>query len=338
MSSRGNDVTDLPMRVGLGQLRRLDDDQLRYIKQLGVDDISLVVSSFTETDLPLSSDEWSFSELVRLRNYVEEAGLRLAGFEIVPLSFYEKALFDEEGKEQELERFKNTIRNVGRAGIPLMGYYWLPDGVWRTSENRRVRGGAKATAFDLREVEAAPPTHGRDFSESEFWENYEYFLSEVVPVAEEAGVKLMLHPNDPPAEKLGGIPMLFRNFETIKRAMELVPSDNHGLLFCLGTWSSMGADLEQALRYFGERDEIFFVHFRNVVGSMPSFHETFVDDPDGYYDPRRILTLLDDIGFDGVLTPDHVPYLVDETDWPLGGYRGRAYTVGYLKGLLNTLE
>ena len=326
------------MRVGLGQLRRLDDRQLQFIRQLGVEDVSLVVSSFTDTDLPLSDDVWSFRELVQLRNRVEDAGLRLAGFEIVPLSFYESALFDRPGKDADLEQFKETIRNVGAAGIPLVGYYWLPDGVWRTSVTKPVRGGAETTAFDLREAEGAPPTRGREFTEEEFWTNYEYVLREIVPVAEEADVKLMLHPNDPPAEELGGIPFLFRSFENVKRAMELVPSDNHGLLFCLGTWSSMGADLEEAIRYFGGRDELFFVHFRNVVGSMPSFYETFVDDPEGYFDPIEMLALLEEVGFDGVLTPDHVPYMVDEADWPKGGYRGRAYTVGYLKGLLDAAD
>ena len=327
------------MRVGVGQIRDLDSDRLRYIKQLGVKDVSVVVSSFSGTDFPLSdSAPWSVEELVKFRNHFRDAGLRLVGFEIVPLEFYEKTIFDRTGKDQQLDRFKETIRNIGRADIPLVGYYWLPDGVWRTSENKSVRGGAKTTAFELDAVANAPPTHDREYTEAEFWENYEYFLKEVLPVAEDAGVKLMLHPNDPPAEKLGGIPMLFRSFETIKRAMDLVPSESHGLLFCLGTWASMGADLEKAIRHFGERDKLFFVHFRNVVGSVPSFHETFVDDSDGYFDSHRILSVLQEVGFDGVMTPDHVPYMVGEDDWSLGGYRGRGFTVGYLKGQLDVIN
>lgn len=211
----------------------------------------------------------------------------------------------------------------------------MPNGVWRTSTSHRVRGGAATTAFDGEAAADAPHTHARSYTEDELWDNYEYFLSEVLPVAEEAGVTLALHPNDPPVESLGGIPFLFRNFESVKRAVELVPSANHGVEFCLGTWSEMGADPFRAIEFFGERDEIVYVHFRDVNGTVPSFHETFIDDEDSNYDPEKLMAALVDVGFSGMILPDHVPTMENDTDW---NHRGRAYTIGLLKGLLRSVK
>jgi mannonate dehydratase len=114
--------------------------------------------------------------------------------------------------------------------------------------------------------------------------------------------------------------------------MEIVSSDNHGLEFCLGCWSEMGADLEEVIRYFGEQDKLFYVHFRDVEGTVPSFHETFLDE--GNYDTLNVMRLLREVGFNGIMIPDHVPHLTDDTDWT---HRGRALSVGYLRGMLETL-
>jgi mannonate dehydratase len=247
----------------------------------------------------------------------------------MPMNFYDDIMLGREGREVQVEHVKNTIRNMGRAGIPVLGYHWMPGGVVRTG-TETLRGGAEGTAFDLSEVDDGL-THGREYTEEEMWEYYEWFLREVLPVAEEAGVKLCIHPNDPPVENLGGIPQLFRNFENFKKAMELVPSDNHGLEFCLGCWSEMGEDLEEVIRHFGG-EKIFYVHFRDVEGVVPKFHETFVDE--GNYDTYDVMELLYDVGFDGMLIPDHVPHMLDDTDWD---HRGRAYAVGYLKATLNAV-
>jgi mannonate dehydratase len=146
-------------------------------------------------------------------------------------------------------------------------------------------------------------------------------------------VKLCAHPSDPPVESLGGIPQLLRDFETFKRAMDLVDSDYHGLEFCLGCWSEMGEDLGEVIRYFGERDEIFYVHFRDVQGTVPCFNEIFVDE--GNYDTYEVMGLLHRVGFSGMLITDHVPRLEGDDDW---GSRGRAHAVGYLQATLDALE
>lgn len=174
----------------------------------------------------------------------------------------------------------------------------------------------------------------RAYTEAEFWENYEYFLTNVLPVAEEAGVRLALHPVDPPVIKsLGGIPRLFRNVENFERAMELVPSENHGLKLCLGCFSQMGEDVSEVLRRFGARDQIVFIHFRDVVGTVPRFHETFVDE--GNFDTIEAVRTLYDIGFDGVVIPDHVPKMAGDDDWR---HRARSFTVGYLRGVVDSVE
>lgn len=330
---------ELPMRVGLGQFMEPTEKRLRFIKQLGVDDVLLNMYQYDDPDyehmpdndrMPLSGEgEWSAENLTALCKRVEDAGLRLSAIENVPVSFYEDVMLDGPKCDEQLGKLKTTIRNMGEAGIPIFGYHWAPAGVWRTG-TETVRGGATVSAFDADATDASY-THGREYTDAELWDNYEYFLGEILPVAEEAGVKMCLHPSDPPMETLGGVPQLARNFENFKRAMDLVPSDNHGLEFCLGCWSEMGEDLADVIRYFGERDELFYVHFRDVEGTIPSFKETFVDE--GNYDEYEILELLDEVGFSGVMIPDHTPHLEGDSDWE---HRGRSYTVGYLKGMLKT--
>jgi len=330
---------DLPMRVGLGQFSAPTESRLRYVKQLGVDDVLLNFYDYGEEyvhlpdeEMPLTGErEWSADGLLTLRETVEDAGLRLNAIENMPVHFYDDIMLGREGREEQIEHVKNTVRNAGEAGIPILGYNWMPSGVWRTG-TATLRGGAEGTAFDLADADQSL-THGREYSESEMWDYYEWFLERVLPVAEEAGVKLCAHPSDPPVASLGGVPQLLRDFETFRRAMDLVESDYHGLEFCLGCWSEMGEDLEEVVRYFGDRDEIFYVHFRDVEGTVPAFHETFVDE--GNYDTYEITALLREVGFDGMMIADHVPELEGDDEW---GSRGRAHAIGYLQATVNALE
>lgn len=340
MSATSSDLNGLPMRIGLGSFMHPTDDRLRYIKQLGVEDILLNMyrTPLIDTDhdeLPLRGDsEWSFKDLVKLRNRVEDAGLRLNAIENLPMIHYDKVMLGKSGRDEQIEHIKNTIRNMGKAGISTLGYHWMPGGVWRSTTSYRLRGGAQTMAVDMRDFEDAPLTHDREYSEDEMWDYYEYFLQEVLPVAEEAGVTLALHPNDPPTDrKMGGIPQLFRSFETFKRAMNSYESDNHGLEFCLGNWSEMGSDIPKVIEYFGNRDEIVYVHFQTVSSPLPRFHEVFIDQ-EGYYDPETILQKLHEVGFEGMIIPGHVPKMLDDGAWK---ERGRAFTVGYLKALLSSI-
>lgn len=346
-------IEQLPMRAGLGTFMDPHPDRLAFIKQLGVDDVLLNLWGAPEAgypNLPLTGEaEWSFQNLVQLRTRIEDAGLRLIALENFPYSFYDDVLLGGPRQDEQLEHLKNTVRAVGKAGIPYMGYNWMPSGVWRSSTTYRLRGGAETSATDMTELADAPNTHGREYTEGELWANYERFLEAVLPVAEEAGVTLAAHPDDPPVESIGGIPRILSSFENFKRAMDLVPSENHALQLCLGNWSAMDEDLPTVIDYFGQRDEIGYVHFQTISEPLPTFNEVFIDQ-EGYYDPYEIIAKLDDVGFSGMIIPGHVPRLtgdgqhLDHDDRSAldveghGGWkeRGRAFTIGYLRSLLET--
>jgi mannonate dehydratase len=259
--------------------------------------------------------------------------LRLEALENTPISFYDQAMLGLPRRDEQIEHYQATIRNMGQAGIPTLGYHWMPNSVWRTSREAPGRGGALCTAFDMELARDAPLSHGRVYTEAEMWDTYTYFMKAVVPVAEEAGVTLALHPDDPPVESLGGVARLFRNFAGFKRAMELVPSPNSGLDFCMGCWSEMGPGVLEAIRYFGERKKIVYVHFRDVQGYVPRFQECFLGE--GNVDVVAAMRMLREVGFTGFMIDDHVPHMVDDTPW---GHRGRALSSGYMMGLLAAVE
>jgi mannonate dehydratase len=337
------------VRIGV-RTRSLSEDRLRYIRQLGATDIFVDHADTDEEPDEFNDKEGTqtvsvgrdsiptVAELTAARERVESVGLSLTGIQSLPYSLYGDIMFGREGGEVSLDQIITLIRHLGEAEIPILGYQWNPRGVvpMRTSPVK-VRGRALGTGFDLAEVDdphALAPELDREYTESEFWENYREFLEAVLPVAEEAGVQLALHPVDPPGiESLGGIPRLFRNVENFERAMDLVPSENHGLKLCLGCFSQMGEDVNQILRRFGERDQIVFIHFRDVVGTVPKFHETFVDT--GNFDTVEVVRTLHEVGFDGVAIPDHVPKMVGDDDWR---HRARGFTVGYLRGVIDTVR
>lgn len=327
-----------PMRVGIGSYQPPTDELLRLVKQLGINDVLLTPHRHEgfESAMPLGK-EWTYSQINNVKEKIESHDLRLLAFEKMPIPLYE-ILFEDENREEKIQILKKTIRNMGEAGVPILGYSGHPpDGAVRTSKTVRVRGGAEASSFNMDNLDDGELLYGQEYDEEVIWSAYEKFLEEIIPVAEEADVTLALHPSDPPVKQLGGIPLLFRNFDNFKRAMSIVPSKKHGLKFCLGCWSEMGEDIPDVLRYFGG-DNIIYVHFRDVVGTVPKFHETFIDDTESNFDEFEVMSTLKEIGFSGVMTPDHVPSVEGDTDWEFGSTRGRVYTIGYLKGILNAIN
>ena len=324
---------DLPMRLGMGQFNQVTDELLQFIKQLGVDDVLL-----NTPELP-GDTHWAFMDLLHLRTRCEDAGLRLFALENVPTKFYDKVMLGLPGRDEQIEHMSATIRNMGRAGIPILGYHWMPNGVWRTSRTTPGRGGATVTSFDMELAKNAPLSHDREYTEDEMWANYTYYMKAILPVAEEAGVKMALHPDDPPVESLGGIARIFGSFEGFKRGMEIADSPMSGLDFCHGCWSEMGQGTIEPIRYFGERGKIFYIHFRDVQGavgpgsSRPYFQECFINE--GNCDMFEVMKTLKEVGFNGIMIPDHVPHVVDDTPW---GHRSRAYTIGYMTALLERVN
>lgn len=338
----------IKFRVAVGQFREAGDEDLAFCRQMGVSGITLnrpaletqpwrqVLGKFfpnkpNDFQAPL---RWEFMELVTLRNWVESFGLKLEAIENTPMHFYDKCMLGLPGADEQIENYKHTIRNLGAAGIRILGYHWMPNHVWRTTRNHPGRGGAAMTAYDHEIAVKAPPTHGRVIDDKELWSNYERFITAVLPVAEEAGVTLALHPDDPPVESLGGIARIMRDQKGFERAMAIGDSRNHALDFCMGTWSQRSPEeMFRAMEHFGRDGRLAYVHFRNVEGCVPRFNECFVDE--GTVDVVRALRTLIDVGFDGFLIDDHVPHMAGDTVW---GHRARAFATGYIRGLVRAVE
>lgn len=202
------------------------------------------------------------------------------------------------------------------------------------------------TAFDSTAARAGrrlstPPTlpsipPGYTLTADRLWQNYQYFLKVVLPVAEFVGVRLALHPDDPPVPEVGGLPRIFGRVDAFKRAAELAGnSPAWGLELCLGCCSEMGGEstVLEMIRHFGPRGQIVYVHFRDVQGVAEHFQECFLGE--GNYDPAKVLYELVQAGFDGFILDDHVPRLVGDTPW---GHRARAHAIGYLQGMLRMLD
>lgn len=340
------------MRVALGQFNEMTEEKLRFAEQLGVGSVQM---NLLRSSIP-GDAMWEFEDLARLSELASSHGLRLEAIENVPVYFYDKVMLGLPGRDEQLESYRQTIRNVGRAGIPILGHHFMPNSVWRTPP-AEGRGGARVTSFDARRVdgevvaaqlertaqgrtdvlERLQQARDEPISAERMWSNYAYFLDAVLPVAEEAGVRLALHPDDPPVEELGGVARLFRNVEGFKRAETLAKgSPAWGLDLCLGCCSEMpggAANVRAMIEHFGPRGRIFYVHFRDVKGSVPAFDECFIGE--GNYDAASVMRLLRRHGFTGFLLDDHVPHMVDDTDW---NHRGRAHAIGYMQGLLDMLD
>jgi mannonate dehydratase len=333
-------------RVVLGQFADPADEMLAFAQQLGVPGVSL------NTPVLPGDRQWELGDLRRLRARCEARGLRLEGIENVPNSFYERAMIGAPGRDHDLENMIATVRNLGLAGIPVLGLHFLPTSVWRTTIDGRGRGGAIVSAFDgaaldgagtafiaRRDYQRADPfvrgaTLLRDVAldEDAMWENFAYFIRALAPAAEEAGVRLALHPDDPPVPTLDGVARILRDVGGLERALAVADSPAVGLNLCLGTISAAGGQdaVLDAIHRFGPRGEIVCVHFRDVRGVAPAFEECFLGE--GNFDPPTVMRALVGSGFAGFILDDHAPRLIGDSTF---AHRGRAYGVGYLQALLH---
>jgi mannonate dehydratase len=341
----------MSIRLSMGHVERLDDTVIAFAHQLGLSGVQL----HAPADLPGEEGYWSVAELRALRDRCAAAGLSIDGLENVPPAHFTKIQRGEPGRDQQIENYQRTIRNMADAGITMLGYNFLPTYVWRTDMAVAGRGGAQVTAFDLADARRGNAlasyklTPGEPLAEpisaSQMWENHQYFLDAVLPVAEHAGVRLALHPDDPPVdEPLGGAARIFTTPAALAEAFRAAhESPAWGIDLCLGTVSEMDGErsVNEVIDFFGPRGCICYVHFRDVQGVGPSFRECFLGE--GNYDPAAVLRRLAASGFDGFIIDDHVPAIIGDPgtwgDISSGAYcsRGRAYAIGYLQGLLRAL-
>lgn len=319
------------MQVGFRLSQGVLDDVLPFARQLGVDGIVVDCSD------PPGGGIWGYEALLGLRRRVEATGLCLAGIQSMPEHYYHEIRCGLPGRDEKIERLCQVVRDLGRAGIPILGYHFNVQGfAYRTEFTPTGRGGARVTKYDHAQVANAPPSDIGQLRDADVWANLTYFLEAVVPVAEEAGVVLALHPDDPPMPSIAGVALVLRSVEAYKKASEIMPSPSNAVKFCQGTIAEMcetPAQVYEAIRYFASRGKIAYVHFRNVRGTVPKFEETFIDE--GKVDMLEAVRAYHESGFEGLLIVDHTPLLVGDTQW---GHRGRAYAIGYIKALIACVE
>jgi mannonate dehydratase len=290
---------------------------------------------------------WTQKELADLKIEIEASGLRLEAIENLDPAHWHDILLDGPKRAAHIENVKTIIRRMGEAGIPILGYNFSLAGVCGRIRGPFARGGAVSVGLDgpvetpipngmvwnMVYDQHAPAGTLPSISHEELWTRFERFLEEVLPVAEEAGVTLAAHPDDPPLPTMRQQPRLVYQPDMYQRLIDINHSSKNCLEFCLGTLAEMSdGDIYSAVDQYSKQHRIAYIHFRNVRGKVPSYKEAFIDDGD--IDMLRILSTLDRNGYDGVLIPDHTPQMSCNSPW----HAGMAHTLGFMRAALMNIE
>jgi len=332
------------MKIILGAIKEFNDDALLMARQLGSEGFHFNTPPIATSD----EDFWTVRALKWLKEYTEKFELSLDMIENVPIRFFEGIMLATPDRDEKIENYINTIRNMGEAGIPILGHHFCPTWAWRTSITEPARGGAFVSSFDIEKAQSGvnayavsaqhmakfgkdviPPTAG------ELWKNYEYFIKAVLPEAEKAGVKLIIHPSDPPIKNVAGADRIFISCDDFEKAEKMANSDAWGINFCMGTFSQLGGEdaVLEVIEKFVSRGKVHMVHFRDVQGTINFFKECFPGD--GRYNPAKIMRSLYKNGYDGLVLDDHVPFINNDTRW---GHTARANVFGYLNGMIKMMK
>ena len=297
----------------------------KLAKQAGID---LAVGGLPVDSLKPGEGLCDLAPLTRMKSTYENGGFKLAVIEArPPLNKAKRGL---PGRDEEIAVVCTLLENMGKLGIPVWCYEWMTDFNWlRTNMATPSRGGSVVTSFDLNDV-ADDLTSNPPIDEEALWKNLDYFLKKVLPIAEKAGVKLSMHPDDPPLSPIRGVGRIMRSVSNYQRLMDLARSPMNTITLCQGNFTLMTDDLPSVIHKFGRK--ISFIHFRDVRGVPSKFHETWHDA--GQTDMLACMKAYRDIGFDGVLRPDHVPTVEGDSN-ANAGYSsfGRLYAIGYIRGL-----
>lgn len=339
------------IKIGVSA-NRPSKEHMQYLKQLGVRWLSLapVQSEATAEGFIKQRESW---EAEGFKVYNIGSGVGPSG----SLHNMPEVTLNLPGRDQKIEEYLNYIRYLGKAKIPYSTYAHMGNGIWSSGRVTSPRGysarDGNANSPDWKgfwggKTYSNPLSHGRVYSEQEIWDNYTYFIKKVVPVAEEAGVRIGIHPDDPPMPVLAGVPRcIFGNFAGYKRAIEIANSPNIGVCLCVGSWleggKMTGAEPPEVIKYFAAKKKLFKIHFRNVSAPLPHFTESLIDD--GYYDMSKVMRALVEVDFDGIVIPDHIPAVgtapnAPDTSRGIGADReyrpspGLAYLIGCMNSML----
>jgi mannonate dehydratase len=312
--------------IRLGTFFKADPDEndFAFLKNTGVECVSVWTGA--------QNNDYDF--MIRTRRRFEAHSVQVYNIGILDLHCDPTIVLGLPGFDKKVEQYQTYLANLGRAGIRYTTYAHMSNikggavpNFYQTSQGA-TRGRAPTREFDLDVARKLPLSFGRVYEAEHIWKTFTEFIRAVMPAAEKAGVRIGLHPDDPPIDSLGGVARIFTNFSGYQRALEIAQSDHFGFCFCVGTWAEggtlMGKDVIQMIRHFGPQKKIFKVHFRNVSSPLPKFRETFVDN--GYLDMYQVMRALREVNFDGAIIPDHVPG---------GGFQpvNDSFTIGYMKAL-----
>ena len=318
------------------------EEHVAFVRSLGLTDVVCGMPADIDGVVPVEAFE-------RRRDLFSRHELDWGVIENLTSTLYDEIMFGTPERERQLDGVCRTIENVGKAGIPVLQYQWMLLGGLRTEYSPTGRGGARYPRFDsevARHMAAAcldwlgggryryPHVPDRPLSSEEVWANLEWFLKAVVPVAESAGVRLAAHPDDAPVPEYLGVARILIDVDSLQRIIDIVPSPNNGIGFCMGTIGTMaGSDVVDAINRIGGQGKVFFAHFRNPRGKVPAFEEVFPDEGD--IDMVAAVRAWKGVGFGGVIRIDHCPGVVGDTP---SADRSFAFQVGYLRGLMQSLE
>lgn len=310
---------------------QFDEDDLAFAAQLGVEHVQIRTEALITRE---RGNVLHAQDLATIVRQLEAFGLKLAVV-LLPQgrgSQYWNARLGRPEREQEVRDVCETLRVIADFGVPVVEWTWSVPDVFGSTRGRG-RGGAGVRRFDYDAVKHIGPVEPDEAMDADtMWERLLWFLERIVPVAEEVGIRLALHPHDPPTPWLRGEARIIGSIEGLKRLVEEVPSPVNGLNFCQGTIAEMGADVVEAIRWFGTRDRINHVHFRNVKGAVPRFDESFIDDGDT--DMLAAMRAYREVGYRFAMMPDHTPAIAGDTPY---GHRGRAYALGYMRALMEAV-
>ena len=327
------------MRIVFGALKEFNDDAMLMAQAVGADGIHFNTPPIARND----EKHWTVSALRWLKEYSERFDLKLEMIENVPVRFYDHILVGGSKRDEQIENYIKTIRNMGEVGIPVLGHHFCPTWVWRTSVTEPYRGGSCVSSFDSSLVDSRPnatksaalhkltlPDGITSITREDLWNNFTYFMRAVIPEAEKAGVRLVTHPSDPPIEAIRGAGRIFVSKEDYLKADAITNSDAWGLNLCIGCFSQLGGEayVMDMINTFVPKGKVSIVHLRDVQGTIGCFKECFLGD--GNFNPAKVLMALKRNGYDGLIMDDHVPFLLGDTRW---GHTARAYEHGYIQGM-----